>query len=235
MLIGMTWLHALFLGVAYTERGFISEPTEYFKKSIELRPNPVAYRCLAVLQSTIEEAWPYYQLAWSNLHTAYTSDKDAYQRLTYNLITEISYFLQQNLWYPEMEAFVTDVRSHNYLAKYEIDAFLTMEIKVNINKKAYDAAQSSLSSHCFPTYAKARDDLMNMWNTVVMGKAEVSKGSSLTSVEKHQVRVANKIPENIGCQYASEVSPLFRLLCCFYLFCSLPFSFFPSKYCTNYW
>jgi hypothetical protein len=114
-----------------------------------------------------------------------------------------------------MEAFVTDVRSHNYLANYEIDAFLTMEIKSNIHNKAYDVAQSSLSSHCFPTYAKARDDLMNMWNTVVMGKAEVSKGAPLTSVEKHQVRVANKVPENIGCQYASEVSSFLLLLVLF--------------------
>jgi len=207
---GMTWLHALFLGIAATERGSIEESTKYFQQSIQLRANPVAFRCLAVLQTTVEAAWPYYQQAWGLLHTSYTNDADAYQRLTYNFITEISYFLQQNLWYPEMGAFINDVRSHNYLSAYEIDAFLTMEIKYNINNKSYDAAKQSLGSHCFPTYAKARDDLMNMWNTVTIGQAELVKGASLTTVEKHQARIQNKIPENIGCQYASE-------------------------YCQNYW
>jgi len=207
---GLTWLHALLLGVAYTERGAIEEPIKYFETSIKMRPNPVAYRCLAVLQTTQEAAWPYYQQAWANLHADHSQDTDAYQRLNRNLITEISFFLQQNLWYDEMGKFISDVRSNNYMGGYEVDAFVTMEIKYNINKKSYSAAQDSLSSHCFPTYAKARDDLMNMWNTVVMGEAEVAKGSALTNVEKHQARISNKIPENIGCQYASE-------------------------YCTNYW
>lgn len=207
---GMTWLHALYLGIAYAERGAIEEPKKYFETSIELHPTPIAYRCLAVLQTTPEAAWPYYQQAWANLHTAHKSDSDAYQRLTYNLITEISFFLQQNLWYDEIGKFISDVRSNNYLKDYEVDAFVSMEIKYNIEQKAYTPAKESLSSHCFPTYAKARDDLMSMWNTVVMGEAEVKKGGALTTVEKHQARVQNKIPENIGCQYASE-------------------------YCTNYW
>jgi hypothetical protein len=210
---GMTWLHAFLLGIAYTERGFIDEPKKYFQQSIDLKPSPVAYRCLAVLQTTPEAAWPYYQQAWATLHTSYVNDADVYQRLTYNFITEISYFLQQNLWYDEIEKFVSDVRGHNYLKDYEVDAFVTMEIKLNIHKNAYSPAKESLGSHCFPTYAKARDDLMNMWNTVVMGMAQEAKGAPLTNVEKHQARLSNKIPENIGCQYASEVSPTmsFRL------------------------
>jgi hypothetical protein len=48
-------------------------------------------------------------------------------------------------------------------------------------------------THCFPTYAKARDDLMNMWNTVVMEQAEDSNGMPLTNVEKHQARINNKV------------------------------------------
>ena len=51
---------------------------------------------------------------------------------------------------------------------------------------------------------------MVFWNDAVMGIAQVKKGSALTNVEKHQARINNKIPDNIGCQYASE-------------------------YCTNYW
>jgi len=207
---GLTWLHALHLGIAYTERGFISEPKKYFSKSFEMKPNPIAARCLAVLQTTADDAWPYYQKAWEVLHRDFQGDSDAYHRITLNLITEISFFLQQNLWYDEMSKFVDTVINGKYMTDYEVDAFLTMQIKVLIHNKEYGRAKDMLGSHCFPTYAKARDDLMNMWNTVVMGIAEQQKGSPLTYVEKHQARVANKIPDNIGCQYASE-------------------------YCTNYW
>lgn len=203
---GMTWLHALLLGINYAERGFIAEPKKYFETSISLKPNPVAYRCLAVLQSNVNDAWPYWQQAWSNLHSSWTGDKDAHQRLTYNLIQEISFLLQQNLWYSEMGPFINDVRSHNYLKDYEVDAFVTLEIKYNMYQKDYASAKSSLASHCFPTYAKARDDLMTMWGNVVMAIAEEKKGTPLTYVEKHQARMADKIPENIGCQYASKVN-----------------------------
>lgn len=67
-----------------------------------------------------------------------------------------------------------------------------------------------LSTNCFPTYASARLDLMNMWNSAVEGQASLAKGSSLTILEKHQARMKTPIPDNIGCQYASE-------------------------YCINYW
>ncbi|RYH22573.1 hypothetical protein EON65_19030, partial [archaeon] len=203
---GLTWLHALHLGIAYTERGFISEPTEYFTTSTTLKPNPIAERCLAVLQTTPQAAWPHYQNAWAILHRDFTGDADAYSRLTLNLITEISFFLQQNLWYDEMETFINDVLSHNYMSSYEVDAFLTMQIKFLMHTQQYATAQDLLSSHCFPTYAKARDDLMSMWNQASEGIAAQKKGTALTPVERHQARMQNRIPDNIGCQYASEVS-----------------------------
>lgn len=92
----------------------------------------------------------------------------------------------------------------------ELDSFLTLQIKVHMNNAKFDSALSMLGKYCFPTYAKARDDLMVMWNDCQLGRAQQAKGASLSSVEKHQVRVNNKIPDNIGCQYA-------------------------SKYCDNYW
>lgn len=207
---GTTWLHALLLGIAYTERGAIDLPKQLFAQSYALKPNPIAARCLAVLSSTIDEAWPHFQTAWSVLHADFTQDTDAYHRVTLNLITEISFFLQQNLWYPEMAAFVNDVLSHNYMYDYEVDSFLTMQSKVLLNNHQYSEAADLLSSHCFPTYAKARDDLMSMWNNAMMGVAEQQAGHPLTKVEKHQARMSHPVPDNIGCQYASE-------------------------YCTNYW
>lgn len=44
---------------------------------------------------------------------------------------------------------------------------------------------------------------MDAWNAAQEGLAQQKKGSALTYVEKHQARVSNPIPENIGCQYAS--------------------------------
>jgi len=51
---------------------------------------------------------------------------------------------------------------------------------------------------------------MEMWNTVVEGLAAQAKGGELTYVEKHQARRSSPIPDNIGCEYASD-------------------------YCDNYW
>jgi len=206
---GMTWLHALHLAIGHIERGDIDYPKQLLKQSMELFPNPIAARCLAVLSSSAEEAWPYYELAWSLTQTTFIKDP-AYHRLTLNLITEISFFLQQQLWYDEMENFSNVVNQGEFMSEYKVDAFLTLQIKLMLNKHQYTQAIELLGSNCFPTYAKARDDLMSMWNLAQQGKAQIDKNRPLTNVELHQVRVNHPVPENIGCQYASE-------------------------YCTNYW
>jgi len=208
-LTGMTWLHALHLAIGHIERGDIDYPKLLLKQSMELFPNPIAARCLAVLSSTADEAWPHYELAWSLSQTSFLKDP-AYHRLTLNLITEISFFLQQQLWYDEMESFSNVVNQGGFMSEYKVDAFLTLQIKLMLNKHQFTQAIELLSSNCFPTYAKARDDLMSMWNLAQQGIAQNNKGRPLTNVELHQVRINHPVPDNIGCQYASE-------------------------YCTNYW
>jgi hypothetical protein len=53
---------------------------------------------------------------------------------------------------------------------------------------------------------QARDNLMSMWNQAQEGLAlQKNGGAPLTTVQKHQARVNNPIPDNIGCQYASMV------------------------------
>ena len=86
-----------------------------------------------------------------------------------------------------------------------------MQTKYFLNKKQYQAAASLLGKNCFPTYAKARDDLTNMWFAAQEGLAQQAKQqqtnddkATLTNVEKHQNRVQNPPPDNIGCQYAAE-------------------------------
>ena len=203
---GMTWLHALHISIAHIERGAIEYPLELLAQSMALKPNPIAARCMAVLQSTPEAAWPYFQQAWEIAQNEFKADS-AHRRLTLNLVTEISFLLQQELWYDKMEAFVQLVNDGHYMEGMSSDAFTTLTIKVHLHLKQNAQAISILGSNCFPTYAKARDDLMSMWNTAVMGLAQQKKGElPLTYVEQHQARVGHPIPDNIGCQYASEVN-----------------------------
>jgi hypothetical protein len=62
----MTWLHALHIAICYAERGDMEKPLALFKQSMDMKANPIAARCIAVLQSTQEKAWPYFQLAWAS-------------------------------------------------------------------------------------------------------------------------------------------------------------------------
>lgn len=85
-------------GIALTERGNIDEPRQLFEMSYGLKPNPVAARCLGILSATQEAAWPYLQMAWNTLRTNYAKDVDAFDRLSMNLVSEMSFFLQQAGW-----------------------------------------------------------------------------------------------------------------------------------------
>ena len=190
------------IGINHAERGDITETIELFEKSFLLYPNPLSARNLAVMQQTSEDAWKYFQISFDLLNSEAFIHSTIYDRLSDNIVTEISYFLQQNEWYNEIELFIPKVS----IKSQSIDAYLTMKIKYYIQKSLFSEAKIILESNCFPTYAKARIDLMNYWNVVVMGQAAIKKGNPLSLVEQHQVRLQNRIPDNIGCQYASNVS-----------------------------
>ena len=198
---GMTWLHALHLGINYAERGSTETAKKYFAESMELKANSIASRCLGVLQATPEEAWPHLVNAW-DLRTKWPNAEDpALGRLTNNLVTEMSFFLIQENWMSEMQKFYAAVPEQSR----GLDGFLTLELTVLLYQKEYKQAVDILSSNCFPTFAKARDNLMSMWNRAQEGIALVNNGGvPLTPVQKHQARLNNPIPDNIGCQYASE-------------------------------
>ncbi len=52
---GMTWLHALYIGIAQTERGMVSEPLSMFQTSLLMKPNPIAARCIACTYRNFSE------------------------------------------------------------------------------------------------------------------------------------------------------------------------------------
>lgn len=87
----MTWLHALHIAIGLAERGDTVESNRLFQLSFDLKPTPIAARCLAVMSSTESEAWPYYEQAWAVLHRDFKGDTEAYFRLTDNLVTEMSF------------------------------------------------------------------------------------------------------------------------------------------------
>jgi hypothetical protein len=87
----------------------------------------------------------------------------------------------------------------------QLDGFLTLQSKLFLHNQQFSEAEALLNSNCFPTFAKARDTLMSMWNEAQEGIAKQKKGTDLTYVEKHRARMDHPIPDNIGCQYASEV------------------------------
>jgi hypothetical protein len=59
---GITWLHALHIAIGHIERSAVSFQLELLTQSMALKPNPIAARCIAVLQTTPLAAWPFWQL-----------------------------------------------------------------------------------------------------------------------------------------------------------------------------
>jgi hypothetical protein len=48
---GMIWLHAPHIAIGRIERGAVAYPLELLTQSMALKPNPIAARCIAVLQA----------------------------------------------------------------------------------------------------------------------------------------------------------------------------------------
>ena len=190
----MSWLTALHIGICLTERGFVTEPLQYFQMSMDLKPNPIAARCIAVLQKTTTDAWTNFNIALNILEE--WKDDASYARLQRNMINEMAIFLQGTAYYDDMETFITSI-PENLLNS--LDAVLELRVILLIHQSNYDDAMYILSNNCFPTYATERIDLMNLWNLAV-----VSKAKAVSQLEQHIARTENPIPRNIGCYKGSK-------------------------------
>lgn len=208
---GMTWLHALHLGIILTERGEVSSPREMFTTSIALNPNNViAIRNLAVLSSSTADAWSYYSQALSLLFTKpensvlSNDDPSVYTRLSTNLVNEASIFLYSQSaasWYSVWAEFISLVpKEYHYL-----DNFIRLQCNYYNYVQEYQRTIDLLSKNCFPTFATDRQYLMTLWVSATEGLMNAQ-----TALEKHRTHLAMPIPENIGCAKG-------------------------SKWCLNYW
>lgn len=190
----MNWLTALNIGICLTERGFVTEPMQYFQMSMDLKPNPIAQRCIAVLQKSSADAWTNFNLALSILEE-WKNDL-SYSRLKRNMINEMAIFLQGTSYYDDMVTFISNIPES---LQNSLDAVLELRVILLIHQAKYDEALNILSTNCFPTYATERLDLMNLWNLAVESKA-----NARTQLEKHIARTENPIPRNIGCYKGSK-------------------------------
>ncbi len=200
--VGTTWLHSLHLGVIAAETGIVDKPRIYFQDSMNRKPNAIAARCLALLCKTPDDAYPLFQKAWQlALNDTKEPSRD---RLLLNLAAEITQFLQSQedpKWLPVLEDFLQKL--NNVPADVlTTDQVITSGIAVALFRGDYEKAISILKSNCFPTYGKARKELIAYWYRAQLMKAEKETGRPLTRWEQRQVRVGNKVPRNIGCPYA---------------------------------
>jgi hypothetical protein len=213
---GMTWLHAMHLGVCYMERGEVDRPRELFKQSLALNETGavLVYRNLAVLETDTQAVWGFLQQAWG-AWSLRDDSSDVWSRLGRNLSDEICKFLIEHNMVFELGEFLDTLYQFQAVGHdfKSLDLVQLADIVVNLAKdedNGYDHVIDVLSSACFPTFASTRTVLVDSWWAAVQGKARLAKGSDLTVVEAYKVRKANKIPDAVGCQYGGE-------------------------YCDNYW
>jgi hypothetical protein len=229
---GSTWLHDLHIATALTELGHVEEPRSRFASSLQKHAlNPVAARNLAVLLSTPQEAWPFYQQAFSmalelsvpNNTTAWDDTDDgngvaavniqAGQRLLVNLGSEMCALLQGASMWTELQEFLESeefgAASALNPSLSTLDTVLLSQVFVKLRVAPTDpeGALAILGADgkagCFPTFGKVRSVLMDLWFEAQQQIKEAQVGHSLLPVEARDNRIDFPVPRNIGCPYAS--------------------------------
>eukprot|EP01065_Artemidia_motanka_P027606 TRINITY_DN327_c0_g1_i1.p1 TRINITY_DN327_c0_g1~~TRINITY_DN327_c0_g1_i1.p1 ORF type:complete len:748 (+),score=87.00 TRINITY_DN327_c0_g1_i1:87-2330(+) len=211
---GSTWLHDLLLGVAYAEAGESDRPKQLFSRVLNQGKvrSPIAARCLAVLQSDPELAWANLQLAWDLAVAPAPSGEspDVTQTLLANLADERARLClgllgpkvssaqvdRTSVWVSRLQEVVGSAGQVTDILKYSATVLQVVD-------GVYSTAIETLSTSCFPTFGRARDQLGNLWYAAQLGKAESAAQRKLTPVESHKLRKQWPIPQNIGCAYAT--------------------------------
>jgi hypothetical protein len=206
---GATWLHLLHLGIIATETGLKDPARNLFVQSMSLKATAVAARNIALLcgETDYDCAFSWYQKSWA---LAVSNRKEPNRdRLLKNLGAEISAFLQavapiNHDFYGYMNEFISEVEKTDVPESLKhTDQYLTMLVSSHINNSQFDAALDILSSECFPTYGRARSELIDYWNNAQLLKKQEELKRDLTRGEQRDLRMTAMPPRNIGCPYAS--------------------------------
>jgi hypothetical protein len=154
---GSTWLHHLYLGVGGAEAGEVESPRSHFEASLTLRAdNPIAMRCLALLETEPELAYERLEQAWK---MALASTDKSGERLRANLGVELANFITGM---PKSETRIA--RLEVLLAAVPIgervtqaDGIIMARMRVQLARGGeYKAVLSTLRAECFPTIASER-------------------------------------------------------------------------------
>jgi len=206
-----SWLTYLYLGTAILERGEIEKATDYFTKSMEMRPSVHAARALAVSAPDSETARAFFLQAW-DIYKLSEKTEDMVHLGT-NLAMELAIWLTyKELWTDlkllfEDQDLTADMRSK--------DRVLHAQTSLALEENDPALAQSIIKSHCFPTYGGDRMKLIELWERSFMMQEEAIKGRNLTYYEQVLVRrrigcmgdasdsqnSCNRGPPNIGYPY----------------------------------
>lgn len=200
---GWSWLHHLYVGVQQAEAGAVQEPISHFQSSISMFPdNPIALRCLAVLQNTQLDAYNYFLKAWAVATDSSFQSQPNAKVLLVHLGAEISNFIMGSNLPAKMDKLKSFLATVPASAK--TDSIVIAQIQINLADGNYNAALSALGSECFPTIASERPALQRMWYTAIEQREAAKLGRPLTAIEARNARMANFSPRNIGCQYGGQ-------------------------------
>mmetsp|Transcript_10437 Transcript_10437/g.22914 ORF Transcript_10437/g.22914 Transcript_10437/m.22914 type:complete len:795 (+) Transcript_10437:25-2409(+) len=216
-----TWLHDLLLAVAYAEAGEIDRPREMLERSLAVGAvrSPVAARCLAVLTSDAEQAWAYLSMAWDlALEPAPAGEAaEVTQQLQRSVVGDMLLFVLGHLpkweqgkvdsssaWFSRLKMTVAGAAAAPLVGTHGLDVLVLAQVILAISDQDHASALKILSENCFPTFGRARDNLVSLWKVAVVGLAEKQAARVLTPAEAHKARKLRPVPRNIGCAYATQ-------------------------------
>ena len=199
---------------------------ESFTRSLRLRPNPIAARCLAVSAPTVSEAAGNFSLAWKYALEQAIDNKE----LLTTLSSEIAAFY---LSLTKMGA-VTGLDPGSHLDSFltgldaddvpeearRADAVLFARASRAVSKGNCDLARTIIRSSRFPTFFSVlilhayfngfilmnvywqapRTKIGQLWLACAMQDEEKRVGRPLSSIERHRLRLSSQaaLPANIG-------------------------------------
>mmetsp|Transcript_14231 Transcript_14231/g.16936 ORF Transcript_14231/g.16936 Transcript_14231/m.16936 type:complete len:171 (-) Transcript_14231:226-738(-) len=135
------------------------------------------------------------------------------RRLLVNLGSELCVVLMQLARFDDLNTFLASDDYTNAVALAPLvdtlDTVLLSRIYIALRcspidpSKAIDLLTDSGPAGCFPTLGKARSSLMSLWFEAQQDIEEAELGRTLFPIEGRDNRIANPVPRNVGCPYAS--------------------------------
>jgi len=189
---GPTWLHYLYQGIAQTEAGHFNQAIEHLQMSATLKPNPVAYRTLALLVDSNAKSYEYFMLAWDLIRTSSDPQADDF---AVSLASEVCMFLVDTQDFAHLDEFLDLVPVRAPFLKH--DYLLLCNATAALNHQDNNEVQDILKNNVFPSFGPRMDQLSQMWFQSVYMKEQARVGRQLTPVDRHQLRLSNPVPRSI--------------------------------------